>query len=140
MLHVHNIIFFSVINIKMGCAESTPVVQPHIQPQPQPIVYAYAVPPPNQQSYPKYSEDPVDINRAPPPYNPNLKPVNNAYPMQQYPQYQQTYIQPFPQYYTQPYPPQYQQQYRQQPSMLQTMGAVAGGVIVGDMISDALFD
>ena len=37
----------------MGCAESTPVVQPHIQPQP--IVYAYAVPPPNQQSYPKYS-------------------------------------------------------------------------------------
>lgn len=119
----------------MGCAESTPVIQP----QPQPIIYAYAVPPPiaptNQQNNYKYSEDPVDINRPPPPYNPNLKPTNNAYVLPQYQQYQQTYVQPYPQYY-----PQYPQQYRQQPSMLQTMGAVAGGVIIGDMVSDALFD
>jgi hypothetical protein len=65
-------------------------------------------------------------------YPTNNLPMN--YQHQQYVAYQ--YPTQYPPQYNQ-YPPQYSQQ---QPSMLATMGAVAGGVIVGDMISDALFD
>jgi hypothetical protein len=83
-------------------------------------------------------------NRLPPPYGyynntvtpsaPPAIPIN--YQQQQYVVYQ------YPNQYQQQYYPRtnYPQQYQQQPSMLATMGAVAGGVILGDMVGDVLFD
>lgn len=105
----------------MGCTESTPVVQP------QPVIYTYTVPPNVPQNYPKHSEDPVNFVK-PPPYNPNFKP---QYGEQYYvPQYGQVYVQQYPQYPV----------YRNQPSTLGTVGAVAGGVVAGNILSDLLFD
>lgn len=82
---------------------------------------------------------------------------NYQYPQQsqQYAYQQQYYTNaqqmPYQQYYlyqqpNQPYAYQQQRvmynpnQQQTQPSLLGTVGAVAGGVILGDMISDALFD
>lgn len=150
----------------MGCTESVPVQEPartHVVYTQTPQVsnynpsmhknedpvnynkqnqttYAYPLPsaPPNVNSYypPPYKNN--IPNYPPPPYGANG--VNNAnasivpsappmyYPNQQYVVYQ---------YPNNQYHPQY---YQQQPSMLSTMGAVAGGVILGDLVSDALFD
>ena len=142
----------------MGCIESTPVEQPkrtHV---------VYTTYPVNQNqpvNYPpKQNEDPVNYvnsnqkyNTPPPPYNPNL--TNNNYQPQHYPQ-QQTYLQnsyivhqQYP-YYQPNYPPNYYPYNgpqpsappyypnNNQPSMLGTLGAVAGGVIVGEAVSDML--
>jgi hypothetical protein len=123
----------------MGCIESTPVVEP----QRHQVVYAtYPIQQNQQILYPKQSEDPVNYiqKERPPPYNPNLNNLPNypyLYQNQQQPYLQQQYIvHQYPYYYpTQQYHP-----YNNQPSILGTIGAVAGGVIIGDVMSDILFD
>jgi len=103
------------------------------------------------------SEDPVNLEKTNQyTYAQTNQPIQQNYV---YPQQNQQYVYQ-QQYYTNPqqmpyqqynvYPQQnvYQQQrtnyvpnqQQNQPSLLGTVGAVAGGVILGDMISDALFD
>ena len=132
----------------MGCTESTPVVEPQ---RTTVINTAYPVYPNQQISYPPKNEDPtnykVNPNERPPPYNPNLNYNQNMNPPPYNPNvYQQSYVaynnmppQYYPQqqyYHQQYYPRQYPQ--NNQPSLLGTMGAVAGGVIVGEVVSDML--
>ncbi len=137
----------------MGCIESTPVVE---QPQRTHVVYTtYPVnyPPKKNEDPVNYSNSHQKYNTPPPSYNPNL--TNNNYQQQYYPP-QQAYLQnsyvvqqQHP-YYQQNYPPNhYPYTYPQpsappyypnnnQPSMLGTLGAVAGGVIIGEAVSDML--
>ena len=138
----------------MGCIESTPVVE---QPQRKHVVYtAYPVNQNQTINYPpKQTEDPVNYSgyNQQQPYNPNL--TNNNYQPQYYPP-QQTYLQnsyivqqqypyrqqnysqyQYPYTYPQPTAPPYYQN-TNQPSMLGTFGAVVGGVIVGEAVSDIL--
>ena len=98
----------------MGCTDSTPIVQP------QPVLYTYTIPPNIPQNYPVNFDNP-------PPYNPNFKQQYGPYYP---PQYGQVYIQQYPEYPV----------YRNQPSTLGTVGAVAGGVVAGNILSDLLFD
>ncbi len=119
----------------MGCIESTPIApqqrQVYYVPQQQPVTMTKTV-----------YEDPINYNtRYPPAYNPNAYPQHAPPP---YNPYAQPVNQPV-QYYTvnTGYPvyqnyPNYQQNNGM--GVLGTMGAVAGGVIVGDMIGDMLFD
>ncbi len=137
----------------MGCIESTPVAR-------QPVYYVQQYPVKNNvvtipqntkiENIGEPVNYPVQQNQNPPPYNPNYYPNNQNYQYaQQYPQYIATYPPQYPQYIA-TYPPQYPQQYYPNPppynpnynnnSMLGTFGAVVGGVIVGDMVADALFD
>ena len=113
----------------MGCIESTPVVEPRTQ-----VIYTtYPVQQSHQVAKPviPVSNDPINYDK-PPPYNPNIGHQ--------------------PQYYY-PYPTNYQVQYvyptnynnpayyrNNQPSTLGMVGAVAGGVIAGEILSDILFD
>lgn len=125
----------------MGCVESTPVIPPTKQVYYVPQQTATVVSVPNNLPYnypPAYNPQSLNYTASnnPPPYNPYAQPVNNGYYNQ--PTYMTTNT-VYPQY--QPYPQQYP--YVQQNngmSMLGTVGAVAGGVIVGDMVSDIIFD
>lgn len=152
----------------MGCTESVPVQEPNrtqviyaqtsqvsnyknedpVNYNPKNQAYIYALPNTHVQSNnyaqpsapPLYSQQQTlpPPNRPPPPYGL----YNNNYVVPSAPpiaplNYQQTQYMVYQ--YPNGYPNQYSR-YNQQPSMLSTMGAVAGGVILGDIVSDALFD